>query len=142
MGADGKDIKPVQQDVPPEEASLIQRSPEHELTKRGCDKWQAEPGLEVYTRPADGAQIVAPKVTGPGEISRDGSVSQTWTASFNVGFADVFSMGLGFEISETVSQTIGFKLTLQKGETGDIGFTPTLICTQGGFFPLLLFEFF
>jgi len=144
---EGRDIKPVQQGIPPEESSLVARKEEeeHELTKRGCNKWQAEPGLEVYTRPADGTQVVAQKVTGPGEISKEGSVSQSWTASFNVGFADVFSMGLGFEISESVSQTIGFKLTLQKGETGDIGFTPTLICTQGEFFSFLLtsvFSFF
>lgn len=103
------------------------------MVKRSCDKgsWKADPGKEEYPRPADGPQIFFNMVAGPAERQISKARSQSWTASMNIGFADVLSLGVAFEMTETAEDTDTFTYKVPEGQTGDIAFTPFLLCTIG-----------
>jgi len=49
----------------------------------------------------------------------------------NIGFADVLSLGVAFEMTETAEDTDTFTYKVPEGQTGDIAFTPFLLCTIG-----------
>jgi hypothetical protein len=49
----------------------------------------------------------------------------------NLGFSDVVSLGVGFEMTETVEGSTTHSFSVPAGQTGDIGFTAYLVCTFG-----------
>lgn len=98
-----------------------------------CDanSWKPNPGKDEYTRPADNTQIVHPAVSGPGEFSITQSRTQTFTTSMSIGFADILSLGVSFEMSESVQDTHATTFPVEAGQTGEIGFTSFMVCTAG-----------
>ncbi|KAK3301862.1 uncharacterized protein B0T15DRAFT_544888 [Chaetomium strumarium] len=102
-------------------------------SKRSCQQnsWRADEGRAEYTRPADGTQILLRAVRGPGQFQITETRSQSFTTSMDIGFADVLSLGVGFEMTETVEDSQAYTFTVGEGQTGDVGFTPYLLCTTG-----------
>lgn len=103
------------------------------LRRRACDEksWKPDPDREKDTRPADNVQIVLTSVAGPSTPIIQHSRSQSWTASMNVGFPDVVSLGVGFEMTETSEDSESYIFSVPAGQTGDVGFTAYLVCTLG-----------
>ncbi|KAK4207877.1 hypothetical protein QBC37DRAFT_444238 [Rhypophila decipiens] len=100
------------------------------LHKRDCEEgsWNQQ---EEYTRPADNTQIVSRNAVGPGTIEITASRTQSYTTSMNIGFADILSFGLGFEVQESFTDSTAFSFTLEEGQSGNVGFTAFLRCTRG-----------
>ncbi|KAK4040839.1 hypothetical protein C8A01DRAFT_35114 [Parachaetomium inaequale] len=141
--ANGTEITPTQVGAPPVAARrepskpnadhptpLADRGPK---AKRSCDdgSWRADDGKAEYTRPADNTQIVARGVAGPGSVEITSTRSQSFTTSMNIGFADILSLGVGFEMTESVSDSTAHSFTVLEGQSGDVGFTSYMLCTAG-----------
>jgi len=106
------------------------RTTEQRLQKRSCtkDSWE---GSTVLTRPADNVQIVIDSVTGPGSVTVTKERTQTWSTSMSLGIADIISLGVSTEFSESVSSGKQVSVTIAEGQTGKLGFTATLSCSTG-----------
>lgn len=108
-----------------------QDTTEQRLQKRGCTKnsWK---GGKVLTKPADNVQIVyESSVTGPGSVSITQERTQSWSTSMSIGIADVLSLGISAEFSESVSSSKEVTVSFAAGQTGRIGFTAILSCSTG-----------
>lgn len=95
----------------------------------------ADEGQESYTRPVDGGQVVYSGI-GSGQkvsITHERSTSYTQTLGSDIGFADIFSIGVSFEESmeETTTDGTSHDFTAKEGQTGDVVFTPFLRCSTG-----------
>ena len=107
------------------------------IEKRSCEKksWVADEGKDMYTRTADGPQIVMTGVRGESTMIITNERSQSWTSTLgaNIGFEDVLSIGLSFEESftETITESKSRSFTVLAGQSGDIGFTAYLHCSTG-----------
>jgi hypothetical protein len=96
--------------------------------------YTANGGMEGYTRPADNTQIVkGSTVTGPAEIEITETREQSWTTSMEAGvnFLEIITASVGFEFSESISESTTYKFQIQEGDSGIIGFTAYLRCTTG-----------
>jgi hypothetical protein len=134
--ANGTIIEPLE--VAPPSAPVVARSmqrqarrtTEHRLQKRSCVKnsWK---GGDVLTKPADNVQIVAGSQTGPGTVTITESRTQTWSTSMSLGIADILSLGVSAEFSESETSGIDKTWELLEGQTGEIGFTATMSCSTG-----------
>ncbi|KAH6626515.1 hypothetical protein B0J18DRAFT_425017 [Chaetomium sp. MPI-SDFR-AT-0129] len=102
-------------------------------TRSRCEtnSWKPNAGQDEYTRPADNTQIVHPAVSGPGEFAITQSRTQTFTTSMSIGFADILSLGVSFEMSESVQDTHATTFPVEAGQSGEIGFTSFFVCTAG-----------
>ena len=140
----GNIITPAQEGAPPDALpAKVKKDAQpavDQLSKRSsCKKnsWVPDAGKEDYTRPADNTQIVLAGVSGPGSVTITHERSQSWTSSMgaNIGFADILSLGVSTEESETeeVSDTSSRLFTVGDGQTGDVGFTAYLRCSTGEF---------
>ncbi|KAK8064337.1 hypothetical protein PG994_006975 [Apiospora phragmitis] len=71
--------------------------------------------------------IIPPKEVGPPPLSW----SVSFTTSFNFGFADVVSLGLSFDMTETTEDSTSRIFHVEDGEEGDVAFTGYLRCSKG-----------
>lgn len=122
--ANGSIIEPAEIGPPPE------LKEKRSLQKRSCTKnsWQ---GGSTYTKPADNVQIVASNVAGPGTVTITKERTQTWSTSMSLGIADVLSLGVSAEFSESVSSSKSVTRELAEGQSGNMGFTAYLTCSEG-----------
>jgi hypothetical protein len=100
------------------------------LHKRSCTKnsWK---GGEVLTKPADNVQIVKDSVTGPGSVTITEERTQSWSTSMSIGIADILSLGVSTEFTESVSSGSQVTVEIAEGQSGKLGFTATLSCSTG-----------
>ncbi|KAM7214989.1 hypothetical protein V8F06_009666 [Rhypophila decipiens] len=127
----GTIIQPLQVG-PPAGLKTVKKSIAQPLKKRSCDAgWEPVEGKEDYTRPADNTQIVAREVTGPGEITIAETREQSFTTTMNLGFADIVSFGIGFEMTESKSDSSEHKMSIGEGQSGSVGFTSYMRCSEG-----------
>lgn len=101
--------------------------------RRDCDY---TPDGDIYTRPG-ALQIVLTGVdggTGGSEvkITQERSVSRSSTFEAGVGF-EVFSASVSITFEETITNSQEKTFTIPAGQSGKLGFTPTLKCTKGMF---------
>jgi hypothetical protein len=139
--ANGTEITPAQIGSPKvstKRQPLVVPSPRGLKSKRSCEpnSWKADEGRAEYSRPADGTQILLRSIRGPGQFQITETRSQSFTTSLNIGFADILSLGVGFEVTETVEDSSAYTFTVGEGQTGDVGFTPYLLCTSGVYYLL------
>lgn len=135
--ANGTIIEPAEvappSSVPVNAASMkrqARRTTEQRLQKRSCTKnsWK---GGEVFTKPADNVQIVGDAVRGPGSVTVTEERTQSWSTSMSLGIADILSLGVSNEFSESVSSGSQKTVTIAEGQEGKLGFTATLSCSTG-----------
>lgn len=133
--ANGAVIEPAEIGPPPELANAAKtkrqqsQAASHRLQKRSCTKnsWK---GGDVYTKPADNVQIVAPTVAGASiEVKKERT--QSWSTSMELGIADIISLGVSTEFTESVSSSTAFTFPVLPGQIGKLGFTATLSCSTG-----------
>lgn len=101
--------------------------------KRSCDQgsWKADPGKTEYTRPTDGVLIMSPTLVGDMEFEVTKPRSQSCKSNISLAFTDAVSLGVGFEINETFKDPSSYKYPVTDGQSGELGFTPFLLCTTG-----------
>lgn len=101
--------------------------------KRACDadSWIPDDHRAEYTRPANGTQIMRAAVSGPAAIYITKTRSQSSTTSTDLTSEDIVSLGVGLEMVEMVEDSAPSTFHVAEGQTGDIGFTPFLVCTSG-----------
>lgn len=106
------------------------RKMKQHLQKRSCTKnsWK---GGDVLTRPADNVQIVKDSVTGPGTVTVTEERTQSYSTSMSIGIADILSLGVSAEFTESVSSGTQVSVDIAEGQTGKLGFTATLSCSTG-----------
>ena len=112
------------------ETMIRETTAEQRLQKRGCTKNSWEGG-EILTKPADNVQIVQDSVTGPGSVTVTKERTQNWSTSMSIGIADVLSLGISAEFSESVSSGNQVTVSIAEGQTGKLGFTARLSCSSG-----------
>jgi hypothetical protein len=143
--ANGTEIKPAQVGPPPGGPST-HRSPLPQIAtlptvvsarslqpRSSCSEnsWTADEGYSEYTRPADNTQIVKTSVAGPADQQISVTRSQSFTTSMNLGFADILSLGVSFEMTESYGDSESSTFHVPDGQSGDVGFTAYLVCTRG-----------
>ncbi|KAI0509215.1 hypothetical protein F5B22DRAFT_649263 [Xylaria bambusicola] len=135
IAVNGTEIKPAYVG-PPRVASNFTTDAQP-ISKRGgvCDgDWSPEPGKEDYTRPADGPQILS-SVVESSEFTVEVTRTQEWTTTIDasLGFEDILSLGVGFSesFSESLSNSESYTFTFPEGESGYVGWTSYLRCSQG-----------
>ncbi|KAH6641071.1 hypothetical protein F5144DRAFT_481645 [Chaetomium tenue] len=143
--ANGTEIKPAQVGPPPDSLSTHRSAPLqidtapagvstrqlHPRSSCSENSWTADDGYSEYTRPADNTQIVKTSVAGPADQQISTTRSQSFTTSMNLGFADVLSLGVSFEMTESYGDSESSTFHVPDGQSGDVGFTAYLICTRG-----------
>jgi len=136
--ANGTVIEPAARGQPDPQGKIGRSAHTGPLSKRDtCEKnsWVADAGMESYTRPADGGQVVYSGL-GDGQevtIKTERSVSYTQTIGAEFGFADILSFGVSMETSMTETMTEGTDrmFSAKEGQTGKVIFTPFLKCSTG-----------
>ena len=104
------------------------------IAKRvACEEksWKPDDGKATYTRPANDTQILVRGISGPVSLRITGPRLQSFTASMDISFADAASLGVGFDLAETVQDSSVFEVAVPEGQNGDWGFTSYLMCTTG-----------
>ena len=137
--ANGTVIEPAEIGPPPEIAAAPQSKrsdvveARNALQKRSCTKnsWK---GGEVLTKPADDVQIMLDSVSGgSGGASQTVTTerSQSYSTSMSLGIADILSLGVSAEFTETISTSKAVQVSIPAGQSGKLGFTATLSCSTG-----------
>ncbi|CAA9960579.1 hypothetical protein PTMSG1_03980 [Pyrenophora teres f. maculata] len=106
------------------------RTTEQRLQKRSCteNSWK---GGGVFTKPAENVQIVDDAVSGGGSITIKEERTQSWSTSMSLGIADVISLGVSAEFTESVTSGTERTLNIPEGSLGKLGFTATMSCSTG-----------
>lgn len=142
--ANGTEIKPAQARPPPDSLSTHRSAPpqidtalavvstRHLHPRSSCSEnsWTADDGYSEYTRPANNTQIVKISVAGPADQQISTTRSQSFTTTMNLGFADVLSLDVSFEMTESYGDSESSTFHVPDGQSGDVGFT-AYICTRG-----------
>ncbi|KAK8073162.1 hypothetical protein PG996_006510 [Apiospora saccharicola] len=89
------------------------------------------PPKEIGPLPQLEARLSTPPAPGPSDVDITESRSVSYNMSLELGFADIVSLGIGFEFTETMEESTSRKLTVGEGEEGDVAFTGFLQCTEG-----------
>ncbi|KAI4262153.1 MAG: hypothetical protein L6R42_002661 [Xanthoria sp. 1 TBL-2021] len=132
MGKDGQVIEPVKVGYPPQENKVRSITPTEAAHKTLVHRKEYIPDGEVYTWPP--VRLVATASSGGTEgseitISKARMVSQSMTFSASLDIGVIFaSTKISFE--ENLEDTKGKKGNILAGQTGLVGFTPTLKCTK------------
>lgn len=140
--ANGTIIKPAYEGpVTSEITSTSKASVEaRDLSKRSActkDSWVPDAGQESYTRPAEGSSIVATGVAGPQDITISTSLTSEYSTTIeaDIGFADIFSMGISTSetFTESITDSTDRLFSVPDGQEGDVGFTALWMCSTGKF---------
>ncbi|KAG7289148.1 hypothetical protein NEMBOFW57_005511 [Staphylotrichum longicolle] len=106
---------------------------ENRIAKRACEakSWKPDDGKAEYSRPANNTQVLIRGVSGPVSLQITAPRLQSFTASMDISFSDAVSLGVGFDLAETVEDSSVFEVFLPESQNGDWGFTSYLLCTTG-----------
>ncbi|KAI1813549.1 hypothetical protein GGS20DRAFT_599081 [Poronia punctata] len=135
ISVNGTVIEPIA--VGPPQVSPNETAPKL-MARDLCEgNWTPQEGLEDYTRPADGLQIVSAVRTGHVTVTIEEARSQSWTttietsAGFN--FEDIFSLGVSFSesFSESITNSEAAAYDIPKGQRGYVAWTSFLRCSTG-----------
>ncbi|KAL8745418.1 MAG: hypothetical protein Q9190_002444 [Brigantiaea leucoxantha] len=139
-GKDGRVVEPIEIGYPPQmrrSTAPTETFTEVQLAPRkdDADCKTYIPDGEVYTRPDNKTQIVAADVeggTGDGQttISTAREVSQSTTFGAGINF-EIFSASTELTFEQSLTDTKEKSWTVPAGQSGNVGFTPTLKCTRG-----------
>ncbi|KAL8979146.1 MAG: hypothetical protein Q9177_006219 [Variospora cf. flavescens] len=135
LGKDGNVIPPKEQGYPLQSKrslppALSKRSEEDD---KSCKKYV--PDGEIYTRPADGPQIVMTGVDGGTEgaeveISEERTVTKSVTFSAGINI-EIIEASTEMTFEESITNSKSKKLAIPAGQVGKLAFTPNLKCTEG-----------
>lgn len=109
----------------------------HLNARDGCDKnsWVADPDRSDYSRAADGSQVIYANAVGPAHLTITTERSQSYTSTLgaSVGFSDILDLGVSIMQSFTreISDSRAITFDLEKGQQGNVVFTPFLRCSTG-----------
>ncbi|KAL9596549.1 MAG: hypothetical protein Q9219_005727 [cf. Caloplaca sp. 3 TL-2023] len=133
----GRVIEPIEVGYPPRVRRSYTSTRGSRMVRRKDDEDCKNyiPDGDIFTRPADAPQIVATGVDGGTggtqvTISKARSVSQSTTFSAGINFA-IFSASTELTFEQSITDTNQKTWNVPAGQTGKVGFTPTLKCTRG-----------
>ncbi|KAF2759132.1 hypothetical protein EJ05DRAFT_485200 [Pseudovirgaria hyperparasitica] len=131
--ANGTIIEPAEVGPPPELQGAKHQT-RSILSKRDCTKnsWQ---GGEVLTKPADNVQIVYDQEVQGGSGGTSVAITkertQQWSTSMSLGIADILSLGVSTEFTESESTSKQVMFSVPAGQSGKVGWTATMNCSTG-----------
>ncbi|KAJ4294363.1 hypothetical protein N0V90_008053 [Kalmusia sp. IMI 367209] len=135
----GNVIEPIASGNPPEkkekraEAVTSTKRDSPVLAKReSCSGWN--PTSDIYTKNALDFQVVAGSVNGGttgGSIAITTERSVSTTATFEMGIADIISLGASFATTEETSSSKTVTVSVPAGSVGEMTFTAKLKCQDG-----------
>lgn len=134
--ANGTEIEPLQIGFPPEV-----EEPAKAIKKRAsCSSYSANG--DIYTIPAPNTQIVGENLNGGTggatfavTATREQSSSTTIETGANV--LDIISASLSVTFEQSISDSKAYTFNIPAGQSGQLGFTSTLQCTDGMLHPYL-----
>ncbi|KAL9011604.1 MAG: hypothetical protein Q9173_003565 [Seirophora scorigena] len=143
VGEDGKIIPPKEEGYPPQRKRSLPPPPPAKLfPRKGSDtkssddvKCDDDYKGEYYTRPDNVVQIVATGMDGGTtgaevEITEERTVTESITMS--AGFdLEIISASMEMTFEKSITNGKAKTWTIPAGQSGKVGFTPTLRCTRG-----------
>ncbi|KAH7304734.1 hypothetical protein B0I35DRAFT_484294 [Stachybotrys elegans] len=140
LDANGNIIPPAYQGPPVQPMPRSLEKPAVISSKRqeSCTagSWVDE-GAEFQTTSSN-SQVVSELVDGGPDgviavISKQRTSTWSTTMEANVGFADIFSMGISFSITqeESISTSETYEFPVPAGQRGFVSFTPYVVCKNG-----------
>lgn len=131
IDANGNVIKPLEKGPAPSPEALVARGDvcvKGSWTDTTDEFWTTSPYTQVVSTVHNGGS------TGTDvEITQSRSSSWSTTIEANVGFADIFSMGVGFSRTETEEISNGETATYEvpAGQRGYVAWTGFVLCKEG-----------
>ncbi|KAL3496450.1 hypothetical protein BJX62DRAFT_232558 [Aspergillus germanicus] len=101
------------------------------IVKRDCDTFTQTNGPYEIVGPS---HKVSDTKFGPGHIDVSESVETSRTTSFSASIGDPFgiiSESVGFEFTESHSQSLTYSFDLAEGQNGYVSWAPTMTCVDG-----------